>query len=197
MSNTATVSGSLPDPNSSNNSATVDFKVLPNGADLNLTKSKSPDLVPTWPGPGAPPAGSGYIITSTINVNNIGPAPVNSDLQVVDVLGVGEEYLPAPPPPWSCTATPYVTGTQQTVTCTLLSGYPLAAGQSAPPLVLQSFAHPEAEGQPLPIVPAPGVPVARSNPVPMATWAIRTISTIATTAPSTPRRCARTSASPS
>lgn len=146
MSNTATVSGSLPDPNSSNNSATVDFKVLPNGADLNLTKSKSPDLVPTWPGPGTPPAGSGYIITSTINVNNIGPAPVNSDLQVVDVLGVGEEYLPAPPPPWSCTATPYVTGTQQTVTCTLLSGYPLAAGQSAPPLVLQSFAHPEAEG---------------------------------------------------
>jgi uncharacterized repeat protein (TIGR01451 family) len=149
MSNTATVSGSLPDPNTSNNSATVDFKVLPNGADLNLTKSKSPQVVPTWPGPGTPPAGSGYIIESTINVNNIGPAPVNSDLQVVDVLGMGEEYLPPTPAPWLCTATPYAAGTQQIVTCTLMSGYPVAAGQAAPPLVLESFAHPEAEGQPL------------------------------------------------
>lgn len=150
VSNTATVSGTLPDANPGNNSATVDFTVLPNGADLSLTKSKAPQLVPTWPGPAAPPAGSGYIITSTIVVENIGPTPAMSDVQVVDVLAVGEEYFPSDTTPWTCTATAYAPGGQQQVTCTLNPDqYPLLAGQKAPALKLQSFAHPEAEGSPL------------------------------------------------
>ena len=150
VSNTATVTGTLPDPVPGNNSGTVDFRVLPDGADLSLSKSKNPSLVPIWPGPGAtPPAGSGYIVTSTITVRNIGPAAATSNVQVVDQLAVGEEYFPSDTTPWSCVASPYVSGQRQTVTCTLMSGYPLLAGQTAPPLNLQSFAHPEADGNPL------------------------------------------------
>ncbi|MGH8052903.1 MAG: SdrD B-like domain-containing protein [Stenotrophomonas sp.] len=150
VANTASVSGSLPDPDPSNDEATANFTVLPNGADLSLTKSKAPQLVPTWPGPGAtPPAGSGYIVTSTINVNNIGPAPATSDVQVVDQLAVGEEYFPSDTTPWTCLPTPYVPGSRQTVTCTLKADqYPVLAGQTKT-LKLQSFAHPEAEGSPL------------------------------------------------
>ncbi|WP_161809060.1 SdrD B-like domain-containing protein [Stenotrophomonas humi] len=150
VSNTATVTGTLPDPTPGNNSGTVDFRVLPDGADLSLTKTKSPNLVPTWPGPGAPPAGSGYIVTSTITVTNIGPAAATDNVQVVDQLAIGEEYFPSDTTPWSCVASAYQAGQRQTVTCTLMAGnYPLAAGQAAPPLKLQSFAHPEAEGNPL------------------------------------------------
>lgn len=149
VSNTATVTGSLPDSNTANDDSTANFTVLPNGADLSLSKSKAPQLVPIWPGPGAPPAGSGYIITSTINVKNEGPAPATSGVQVVDVLALGEEYFPSVTTPWTCTATPYVAGTRQTVTCNFDGPYPLAAGQATPPLKLLSFAHPEADGSTL------------------------------------------------
>ncbi|MEG1679056.1 MAG: DUF11 domain-containing protein, partial [Stenotrophomonas sp.] len=151
ITNTATVTGSLPDPNTSNNNGTANFTVLPNGADLSLSKSKAPQLVPIWPGPGAtPPANSGYIITSTINVKNEGPAEATSGVQVVDVLAVGEEYFPSNTTPWTCTATPYAPPpSRQTVTCNFDGPYPLAMGQSAAPLKLLSFAHPEAEGSTL------------------------------------------------
>ncbi len=149
VSNTATVTGSLPDSNTANNDSTANFTVLPNGADLSLSKSKAPQLVPIWPGAGAPPAGSGYIITSTINVKNEGPAPAISDVQVVDQLALGEEYFPSVTTPWTCTATPYSASTPQIVTCNFDGPYPLAAGQATPPLKLLSFAHTEAAGSTL------------------------------------------------
>ncbi|WP_158982707.1 SdrD B-like domain-containing protein [Lysobacter panacisoli] len=146
--NTATVDSPTPDPVPGNNAGTVNFTVIPDGADLALTKSKSPSVIPIWPGPGpTPPAGSGYIATSTINVTNNGPRPATGDVQVVDVLAPGEEYFPSDTTPWTCSATPYAAPpAQQVVTCTLnASALPLPVGP-APPLRIQSFAHPEADG---------------------------------------------------
>ncbi|HVK53000.1 MAG TPA: SdrD B-like domain-containing protein [Pseudoxanthomonas sp.] len=143
--NTATVSASTPDPVPGNNDGTVNFTVIPDGADLAVTKSKAPSVVPIWPFPGTPPAGSGYIAVSTINVTNNGPRPATGDVQVADVLSPGEEYIPSNTAPWSCSATAYAPPpAQQVVTCNLdPSALPLAVGP-APPLQIQSFAHPEA-----------------------------------------------------
>lgn len=144
--NTATVEGSLPDPVPGNNAGTVNFTVIPDGADLSLTKSKSPPVVPIWPFPGQPPAGSGYIATSTINVTNNGPRAIDGNAQVVDVLAPGEEYFPSNTAPWTCTATPYAPPpAQQVVTCDLdPSLYPVPVGP-LPTLNIQTFAHPGAE----------------------------------------------------
>ncbi len=146
--NTATATSSTPDPVPGNNAGTVNFTVIPDGADLSLTKSKSPAVIPIWPGPGLPPAGSGYIATSTINVTNNGPRPATGNVQVVDVLAPGEEFFPSNTAPWTCTATPYAPPpAQQTVTCDLdPAQLPLASGATAPPLRIQTFAHPEADG---------------------------------------------------
>lgn len=145
--NTATVTASTPDPVPANNSGTVNFTVLPDGADLSLGKSKTPGVVAVWPGPGTPAENSGYVMTSAINVANIGPRPATGGVQVVDQMAPGEEYFPTATAPWTCTATAYAPPpARQQVTCSLdASALPLAMGANAPPLQLKSFAHAEAD----------------------------------------------------
>ncbi|MFC3814382.1 SdrD B-like domain-containing protein [Lysobacter sp. GCM10012299] len=142
QTNTATVTSSTADPEPNDNSSSVTFTVLTPGADLALTKDKQPALVNVWDGT-EPDLDSQ--MTTTINVTNLGPDTVTGQLQVVDVLAPGEQFLGAgPTPPWTCTVAPPIyigPGTPQTVTCTLdASALPLASGASAPPLTITTRA---------------------------------------------------------
>ncbi|WP_223675351.1 SdrD B-like domain-containing protein [Novilysobacter selenitireducens] len=142
QTNTATVDSTTPDPEPANNSSSVTFTVLTPGADLALAKEKQPELVNVWDGT-EPDLDSQ--MTSTITVTNQGPDTVTGQLQMVDELAPGEQFLGAgPTPPWTCTVAPLVyigPGSPQTVTCTLeASALPLAAGESAPPLTITTRA---------------------------------------------------------
>jgi len=142
QTNTATVNSDTPDPEPGNNSGGATFTVLTPGADLSLTKNKEPELVPAWDGTGDD---TDSRMTTTITVTNNGPDSATGQVQVVDVLAPGEEYLSAgPDPPWSCSAAPPVyigPAVPQTVTCNLAaSALPLAPGQTAPPLTITTRA---------------------------------------------------------
>jgi uncharacterized repeat protein (TIGR01451 family) len=93
--NTATVAADENDP-VANNSASVTFNVLPEGADLRLSKTKSPN-----------PVAQGSRITSTITVTNDGPRRATGGLRVVEQLS-GETFeMPQPfsnGTGWTCTA---------------------------------------------------------------------------------------------
>ena len=104
--NTATVAppAGVIDPVAGNNSASANFQVLPPGADLSLTKAKSPS-----------PVTAGATITSVIVVKNNGPSALTyspaTPIRVTDTLPAGETYSLASAP-WVCA----VAG--QVVTCT-------------------------------------------------------------------------------
>lgn len=142
VTNTASIASSATaDPVSGNNNASVGFTVRPDGADLSLTKSKTPLLVTTWRGESDPhPLDSR--MTSTITVTNEGPRAATGQVQVVDVLAAGEEYLGGSDS-WTCSADqPYAAPpARQHVTCTLDAGsLPLAVGGTAPTLTLTTRA---------------------------------------------------------
>jgi uncharacterized repeat protein (TIGR01451 family) len=67
ISNTASVQGTVPDPNNSNNSATETTSVVAPTADLAVTKTDSPD-----------PVFVGEPLTYTIRVDNNGPLTASS-----------------------------------------------------------------------------------------------------------------------
>ena len=125
-SNTASISASTPDPDNTNNSGTVNFTVMRDGADFSITKTKTPN-----------PVAQGSPLTSTIVTTNNGPrALLGADtVTVVDTLPAGEDYAGASPftnNGWNCTyAAP-------AFTCTRAG--PLAVGASAPALVLVTTA---------------------------------------------------------
>ncbi|MGX5731593.1 SdrD B-like domain-containing protein [Pseudoxanthomonas beigongshangi] len=136
VTNTATVTSQTPDPVSINNSGSIEFSVMPNGADLGLAKHKTPALVAIWPGTG-PDADS--LMTSTISVRNYGPRAATGNVQVVDRLAAGEEYISGGNPgEWSCSVAPAAWsagGPAQVVTCDLdASRYDLARDSDAPAL---------------------------------------------------------------
>jgi len=136
VTNTATVTSQTPDPVSINNTGSVEFSVMPNGADLGLAKRKTPALVAIWPGSG-PDADS--LMTSTISVRNYGPRTATGNVQVVDRLAAGEEYISGGSAgEWNCAVAPAswsAGGPAQVVTCDLdASRYGLARDSDAPPL---------------------------------------------------------------
>jgi uncharacterized repeat protein (TIGR01451 family) len=149
VSNTANISATTPDPVPANNSGTVGLTIIPDGADLRMSKSRSPLLVPVWNGTGVR---SDSMMTSTLGVQNLGPRAVTGDLQVVDTLAAGEQWVDASGQPilpgtsvvigrWSCSVNrAWAAGQAQTVACTLVTGYPVAVNASAPALALQTLA---------------------------------------------------------
>lgn len=125
QTNTATIASGTADPVAANNTDSVTFTVLADGADLELaSKTKSPGIVTTWSGSGDD---SDSRMTSTIRVRNLGPRPATGQVQVADQLAAGEEFLSSSGP-WTCTAPPYTgVSTRQTVLCSLDPGtLPLA-----------------------------------------------------------------------
>ena len=114
--NTATITTTDNDPAPGNNSRSVTFDILPDGADLRLAKSKSPN-----------PVAQGSQVTSTITVTNGGPRQATGTLRVVDQLS-GETYVSASGTGWTCT----VNGS--TVTCDHPNSSGLNAGASLPAL---------------------------------------------------------------
>lgn len=144
VTNTATITSATPDPNGpvlgvNNNQGSVTFTVLADGADLAMTKSKSPALVAVWDGIG-PDTDSR--MTSLIRVRNLGPRAASGQVQVVDELAAGEEFVSASGP-WTCTVdNPYaVPPARQRVTCDLNAGsLPLAVNTNSPQLQIISRA---------------------------------------------------------
>lgn len=144
VTNTATIASTTPDPNGSvlgvnNNNGSVTFTVLADGADLSMTKSKSPALVAVWDGIG-PDTDSR--MTSLIRVRNLGPRAASGQVQVVDELAAGEEFVSASGP-WTCAVdNPYaVPPARQRVTCDLNAGsLPLAVNTNSPQLQIISRA---------------------------------------------------------
>jgi uncharacterized repeat protein (TIGR01451 family) len=109
LSNTATATTGVPDPNPGNNSAT-DTDTLTPQSDLGITKTDSADPV----SPGDP-------LVYTVSVANAGPSDATA-VTIVDTLPAGVTFVSSSPGPPACT----VAG--GTVTCTVGS---LAVGASA------------------------------------------------------------------
>ncbi len=120
--NTATVSAATADPNPSNNSGSVTVDITPDGADLSLTKSKTPTLIV-----------QGDTMTSTLQVTNNGPRATSGVLTVTDTLAVGETYIGASGTGWSCSESGGV------VTCSY-ANTPLANGASSSNLTITTEA---------------------------------------------------------
>ena len=116
--NTATITTTDNDPAPGNNTRAVTFDILPDGADLRLAKSKSPN-----------PVAQGSQVTSTITVTNGGPRQATGTLRVVDQLS-GETYVSASGTGWTCSAS------GSTVTCDHANAAGLNAGASLPTLTI-------------------------------------------------------------
>lgn len=149
VTNTATISSATPDAVPANNSGSVGLSVIPDGADLAMTKSKLPALVPVWNNTGAR---TDSLMTSTLRAQNLGPRTVTGNLQLVDTLAPGEEWTDAsgvahaPGVPvtvgnFSCVVDRAWDGvTAQVVTCTQISGYPIAVNARSSVLTLKTLA---------------------------------------------------------
>ncbi|MBN6149225.1 DUF11 domain-containing protein [Xanthomonas sp. AmX2] len=151
VTNSATVSADTPDPNgptlgTDNNTGSVTFSVLADGADLSMAKTKAPALVAVWSGVGSD---ADSRMTSRMQVANLGPRPATGQVQAVDVLAQGEELLASDGSVavpgvgfaagnWTCVVNAaYAPGGNQTVTCDLNAGsLPLAVNANAPILQL-------------------------------------------------------------
>lgn len=140
VSNSATITSSTADANSptlgtNNNTGTVNFTVLADGADLTPSKTKTPELVAIWDGIGS----DAYsLMTSTITVHNQGPRATTGQVQIVDELAAGEEFMShSSTGAWTCTVNAAYAAppARQRVTCDLNSGV-VAVGGTSPNLVL-------------------------------------------------------------
>ncbi len=88
--NTASIAASSTDPVAGNNSASRSLLVLPDGANLSLSKSKTPN-----------PVALGSNMVSTIRVTNNGPRVATGPLRVVESLS-GENFVSASGTGWTC-----------------------------------------------------------------------------------------------
>ncbi len=122
-SNTGSITSAVTDPTPGNNAATVNFNVLPDGADLRLTKSKTPN-----------PVAQGGALVSTINVTNLGPRVATGPLRVVEQLN-GETFVSASGTGWTCAL-----ATATTLVCTHPNSANLAVGASLPALSIATTA---------------------------------------------------------
>lgn len=149
VTNTAQISSATPDPVPANNTASVGLSVIPDGADLAMSKGKLPALVPVWNNTGLR---TDSVMTSTLRAENLGPRTVTGNLQLVDTLALGEEWVDAAGIPYA-PGTPVTVGnftcvvdrawngtTGQVVTCTQNTGYPVAVNAPSAILTLSTLA---------------------------------------------------------
>ncbi len=121
FTNTATIGSSTTGESSpGNNSGSVNFTVLPDGADLRITKTKTPN-----------PVAEGANMTSTIRVINNGPqiatVGAGTPIRVTDTLSGGEAFVAtagAYGTGWSCSVAGAV------VTCEYTGGNVTVGGQT-------------------------------------------------------------------
>ncbi|MGH8036289.1 MAG: SdrD B-like domain-containing protein [Stenotrophomonas sp.] len=149
VSNTATVSATTPDPVPANNAGTVGLTVIPDGADLSISKTKTPALVPVWNNTGVR---TDSRMTSVLRAQNLGPRAVTGNLQLVDTLAAGEEWVDANGLPYapgvpvtvggfSCSVDRAWSGSPaQVVTCTQTGSYPVAVSGNSATLTLYTLA---------------------------------------------------------
>ncbi len=123
FTNTASIASSVADPNSSNNSGSVVVPVLPDGADLRLAKTKTPN-----------PVAQGSPIVSTVTVTNNGPRVATGPLKVVELLPAGETFVAAAGTGWTCVQA------GQVVTCTHPNAAGLAVGAALPAITINTIA---------------------------------------------------------
>ena len=123
FTNTASISSASTDPNTGNNSGSVNVTVLPDGADLRIAKTTSPN-----------PVALNGTLTSTIRVTNNGPRVATGTLRVVEQLN-GETYVSASGAGWTCNA-----AAAPTIVCDNSNGGGLAVNASLPDLVITSTA---------------------------------------------------------
>jgi uncharacterized repeat protein (TIGR01451 family) len=90
FTNTASIASDTPDGDAGNNSGSVNVSVRPDGADLRLSKTKTPN-----------PVALGSDMVSTITVTNGGPRVATGPLRVVEVLS-GETFVSATGTGWTC-----------------------------------------------------------------------------------------------
>ena len=122
--NTASIASATPDGNAGNDSGSVGVSIVPDGVDLELTKTKSPN-----------PVAQGSNMVSTVRVTNHGPrAAASGEVRVIDTLPAGESYSGTfSGSNWTCAAQ-----VGQDVTCTYNAA--LAVGASASDLLLTTTA---------------------------------------------------------
>jgi uncharacterized repeat protein (TIGR01451 family) len=124
LTNNTAVSSSTPDGVSANNSASVTINVLPDGVDLSISKTKTPN-----------PVAQGGSIASALRVTNNGPRAARSgEVSISETLPVGEVYVGITSGAnWTCGAQ-----VGQIVTCTYNTS--LAVGNAAADLILNTTA---------------------------------------------------------
>ena len=115
FTNTASITNSVTDPVPGNNSGSVNVQVLRDGADLRVTKTKTPN-----------PVAQGSPLTSILTLFNNGPRVATGPLRIVDLLPAGETFVSASGTGWTCVQS------GQTITCTHPNGSGLAVGASLP-----------------------------------------------------------------
>jgi uncharacterized repeat protein (TIGR01451 family) len=120
--NSASISATSTDPSPANNSGSVSVNVLPDGADVRITKSKSPN-----------PVAQGSNMTSTITVTNNGPRTATGPLRVLELL-TGEAFVSASGTGWSCSEAAGL------VTCNHANAGGLAINSSLPTLAIVTTA---------------------------------------------------------
>ncbi|HWM69579.1 MAG TPA: SdrD B-like domain-containing protein, partial [Steroidobacteraceae bacterium] len=124
--NTASISATSADPDSTNNTGLVNFTIQRDGSDLSVSKTKSPN-----------PVAQGAALTSVLQATNNGPRAVGSGdtITITDTLPTGETYSSSPTfsnNGWICTYSAPV------FTCTLPG--PLAVGAKTPTVSLVTTA---------------------------------------------------------
>ena len=131
--NTATIASTTADPASSNNTASATFNLMPDGVDLSLSKSKTPN-----------PVAQGAPMSSTLTVHNGGPRQAAANTITVtetldDALEVYNDAFSGTG--WSYGGS-HTTGTAPDTTTTLTFTYGLAlnSGSSANPLRIATTA---------------------------------------------------------
>jgi len=125
FSNSASISSATLDPVPANNTSnTVNFNVQPDGADLTIAKTKTPN-----------PVAQGSSMTSTITVRNLGPqaVPAGGTITVTETGAAGETLNSASGAGWTCDAP-----VGNTITCSRPG--PLALNTTAPVITVASTA---------------------------------------------------------
>jgi len=91
ITNTATISSVTNEANSADNTDSVTFSVVADGADLSITKTKTPD-----------PVALNENMLSIIKVTNEGPNSTSGTVTVTDTLDANESYVSSSGTNWSC-----------------------------------------------------------------------------------------------